>query len=98
MATYKCKRCGRRFKILEKELCYYCFVEEYKQPPSTGCYRIEKLKWNAKNVKKKWKSVDINGITEDMNVMTATLDLFHFLKDISGIIFKDFQNGRILRN
>jgi len=40
----KCKKCGRRFKVLEKEICYYCYIEEFKQPPSTGLYKIEKVK------------------------------------------------------
>lgn len=42
MTTQLCPNCKKRFKILEKELCYYCYIEKYKQPPSTGLYKIEK--------------------------------------------------------
>ena len=40
--TSQCERCGRRFNVIEKGLCYYCHVEKYGVPPNTGMYHIEK--------------------------------------------------------
>lgn len=44
--TQKCKQCNKNFKTLtEENLCYYCHVNKYHTPPTTGVYKIiNKLK------------------------------------------------------
>lgn len=44
MKTSECIDCGKRFKVLEKELCYFCYKDKYGSVPLTGCYKIEKVK------------------------------------------------------
>lgn len=39
--TSQCEVCKRRFNVVEKGLCYYCWIEKYGVPPTTGCYKIE---------------------------------------------------------
>jgi NMD protein affecting ribosome stability and mRNA decay len=38
MKTKPCEKCGKRFKVLEKGLCYFCFKDKYGVVPTKGCY------------------------------------------------------------
>ena len=40
--TQQCKQCKKYYKVLEKELCYYCYQKEFGVVPTSGLYKIEK--------------------------------------------------------
>lgn len=45
MTKSKCKSCNRNFNTLtDEKLCYYCHYEKHKSHPTTGVYKVGKLK------------------------------------------------------
>ena len=40
----KCRKCGRGFKVLTNQLCYFCHINKFKEPPTTGAYEQGKKK------------------------------------------------------
>lgn len=44
MKTQSCDNCKKRFKVLEKGLCYFCFKYKYGVVPTSGCYEQGKIK------------------------------------------------------
>lgn len=44
MVSQICENCGKRYKILEKNLCYICYKKKFGVVPTKGCYEMEKKK------------------------------------------------------
>ena len=37
-----CEKCGRRYKVLEGGLCFFCYQKKYGDVPTKGLYKNEK--------------------------------------------------------